>query len=64
MSDFSAREVNRRIADSMAEREGFEPAVPVHLCFALLGAQVAGFSGKLYHQLSREDVRIEFAQKT
>jgi hypothetical protein len=48
----------------MAERRGFEPSVPVHLCFAKMVGQVAGFSGGIYRQLGREDVRIEFAQKT
>jgi hypothetical protein len=33
----------RRIADSLVERKGFEPSVPVHLCFALTGPEVAGF---------------------
>jgi hypothetical protein len=39
-------------------REGFEPSVPVHLCFALTSPEVAGFSGGIYYQLSRDDVRI------
>src|SRR5271166_2619610 len=50
-----------RSPDSMAEREGIEPTVLVHLCFALAGQEVGGFSGGIYHQLSRDDVRIEFA---
>ena len=37
-------------------------SVLVHLCFALIGAEVAEFAGEIYHRLSREDVRLEFGQ--
>jgi len=33
------------IADSLAERGGFEPSVPVHHYFARKGAEVAVFAG-------------------
>ena len=36
-------------ADSLAEKEGYKPAVPVHLCFAKMVPSVAGFSGRIYH---------------
>ena len=46
ISDAKAKWARRRsdCADSLAEKEGFEPSVPVHLCFALSGPEVAGVS--------------------
>ncbi len=38
----------------MAERGGFEPSKLVHLCFALTGSEVAGFSSEICPQASRE----------
>jgi hypothetical protein len=35
-----------RSPDSLAEKGGFEPAVLVHLCFALIAAELAEFSGE------------------
>ena len=35
-------------------RGGFEPSILVHLCFALTGSEVAGFSSEICPQASRE----------
>ena len=41
-------------ADSVAEIEGFEPAVPFHLCFARIVRKLARFSRSISdRQLSR-----------
>ena len=50
------------IRDWLAERERYKPSVPVHLCFALTGPELARFSVGIYRRLSREDVRLGFGR--
>ena len=48
-------------ADSMAERRDTNSRYRFTFVSLEYRAEVAGFSRGIYHQLSREDVRIEFA---